>query len=284
MRIQIIQDRLSEYDCKTEQDEENALKEILQEVALAGLSRAGFFKKAAFQGGTCLRIVHTLPRFSEDLDFMLIHPDPTFSIQSYLAAMKEELLAYGFEFKIQDRSQLSQAVKAGFLKSDSWGSVLEFRFAQTGRRVSKKITIKMELDSTPPVGSEFKNQVVEFPYTFSLLCQDLPSLFAGKSHALLCRPFVKGRDWFDFLWYVRKKVRPNFEFLKNALAQQGPWQEKTLKVDEKWYRARMEEKIQSLDWKKVSDDVRRFLRPADADSLDLWSEKYFLERLSVMEF
>lgn len=284
MSVTIIQEKLKSYQCQSIQDEENALKEITQEIALLSLSRAGFFREAAFQGGTALRILYGLNRFSEDLDFILLDSTQNFSWKPYLQAVAEEFEAYGYKLEIKDRAKTEGAVKAVFLKDDSIGKVLSLGSWNRGRGDAKKISIKLEIDIHPPHGSEYELKFLNFPLAFSVNAQDKPSLFAGKSHALLCRKYAKGRDWFDFLWYVGQGVGLNFSFLESALEQSGPWQGKSLKVTKEWYRKQMEAKIRSIDWKAARRDVERFLRPRDLATLELWSDELFLDSLRRLKF
>lgn len=277
MSVKIIQERLSQYQSQSIQEEEHALKEITQELALNSLYNAGFFKKAAFQGGTCLRILYGLNRFSEDLDFALIKPDTAFDLKHYLTAINTELSAFGYDVKLESRSS-SNNVQNAFLKDDSLGRILKVQYPKYGGP-SRQLKVKFEVDTNPPTGADTETKFHDFPIPFSLTAHNLPSLFAGKSHALLCRQFVKGRDWFDFLWYVSRKPTLNFQFLSNALNQHGPWKESGVDVDMAWYKANMEARIKGIDWVKAKADVQRFLRPSDAKSLELWNADFFLWNL-----
>jgi hypothetical protein len=281
MSIRIVQERLNQYQSRNSLEEENAIKEITQEIALSGLSRAGFFKVAAFQGGTCLRVFHGLNRFSEDLDFALNEPDPVFEWAPYLKSLRVELEAYGYHLEIQDRLPDGNPVKSVFLKDDSIGKILLFNHRGAGAR--RAIKIKLEIDANPPAGAVAERKYVEFPVTVPVLAHDLPSLFAWKSHALLCRPWEKGRDWFDFIWYAGRKTRVDFELLSNALDQLGPWKGQGVRVTKKWYFENLCEKIQATDWEKQKKDVSRFLKQADADLLDLWGREFFLDRARALE-
>ncbi len=281
MSMTLIQERLNSYQARNELEEHNALKEITQELALTGLSRAGFFKKAAFQSGACLRIFYGVNRFSEDLDFALMHPDGSFRWDSYLKSLQSELEAFGYHIQIEDRSSLKNAVKVGFLKDNSIGKMLTLHSLSSG--IAKTIKIKLEIDTHPPAGARFEQKYVDFPVTVPILIHDMPSLFAGKSHALLCREWEKGRDWYDFNWYVSRKSSVNFEFLTNAIEQMGPWKGRKIKVDKNWYIQAMREKIKKIDWKKQKNDVARFLKKQDLDLLELWSTDFFLQRLKVLE-
>lgn len=278
MSIKIIQERLDSYRCGSQQEEDNALREITQEVALAALSRTDFFKKAAFQGGTALRIFYSLDRFSEDIDFILKKPDMSFQLESYLKPLAGELNVYGYRLEIIDRSKAGQAVKKCFLKDDSLGKILSLQHIK-GAANQKKIKIKFEVDANPPLGSNFENKFLDFPFAFAVTAQDAPSLFAGKSHALLCREYDKGRDWYDFIWYVSRKVTINFTFLSNALNQLGPWAGQNVQADKEWYHKEMEKKIISLDWEGMKDELSRFLKPEALDTLKIWNQEFFLDRL-----
>jgi len=282
MSVKIIQDRLSIYQVTSEQDEENALKEITQEVALGALSRSDFFKVAAFQGGTCLRVFYGLDRFSEDLDFILLNPERQFSLEPYLKQMRLEFATYGYKLEVQDRSSTEEAVKKAFLKADSMGKVLNLKHLKENRS-SRKLQIKLEVDSNPPAKSRFETKFHDFPFPFAVTIQDLSSLFAGKCHALLCREYEKGRDWYDFIWYASRKTPINFAFLSSALDQQGPWKGKNVKADLPWFLAEMKKKIHSLNWNHVKKELSRFLKPTQLQSLQIWSADFFLDRLKKLE-
>lgn len=275
----MIQQKLQEYNATTPIAQENALKEIAQEIALMALSRAGFFKIAAFQGGTCLRILYGLNRFSEDLDFTLINADSAFSFEPYIKSIKDEFLSYGFTLEVVNRSQLEKAVKTAFLKAESLGGLLIIKDIRSNR---PKIKIKLEIDSNPPKGSGLETRFLDFPVAYSVQVQDMPSLFAGKCHALLCREYTKGRDWYDFVWYVSKKTPINITLLKNAIIQKGPWENSQLLIDPAWIYHELKIKIESTDWGKARQDVERFITPAEIASLDIWSSSFFLSRLEKL--
>lgn len=278
MTVSIIQEKLLAYQCKTVIDQENALKEITQEIALMALSRAGFFRVAAFQGGTCLRILYGLERFSEDLDFILEKPDDQFEWDRYVREMQEEFSAYDFILEVQDRKK-TNSVRIAFLKADSAGGLLVLKDSRTNK---PKLKIKLEIDVNPPAGSSYELKYLDFPLPYSIHAQDLPSLFAGKCHALLCRKYVKGRDWYDFIWYVARETPVNFILLSNALYQAGPWQQKNINITPKWLLKELKTKITTMDWQTVKTDVARFLRPRELATLDLWSKEFFLSLLGKL--
>lgn len=281
MNISIIQQRMEQYQCKTTLEEEHALKEITQEVVLMALARAGFFRVAVFHGGTALRIFYGLPRFSEDLDFVLLHPDKKFVWQKYLAAVNDELKAYRYDAELQDRSKVEQTVKKVFLKDNSVGKVLVFKYPNILH--FKKIKIKFEIDTNPPSGAESEIKYLDFPLPFSVRLQTLSSSFAGKIHALLCREYTKGRDWFDFVWYVSRRTPVNYGLLQNALKQVGVWRDEKITVDKKWLISELTKKIKSMLWSEVAEDVRFFLRPAEQQSLEVWGTDFFLSLINKME-
>lgn len=280
MANSIIDERLKAYASETIEDEAHALKEILQEIILYGISNAGFFDEAIFHGGSSLRILYGLPRFSEDLDFLLKAPNPEFEWEPFMRVIVETCNEFSIKPEVTDKSRADKTVQKMFLKDDSIGKILDLSFRH---HPGKKLTIKLEIDTNPPAGSQVDIKFLEFPLDFSIIAQDLSSSFAGKCHALLCREYIKGRDWYDFLWYVSKKVTPNFTFLTNAMDQQGPWKDKKNSVTENWFAKEMENKIHAIDWQKAVTDVEPFLKTNDRKTLKLWSPDFFIDKLRKLE-
>ncbi|MEN6386041.1 MAG: nucleotidyl transferase AbiEii/AbiGii toxin family protein [Phycisphaerales bacterium] len=281
MSIKLIQERLNSYNCRSELEEEHAIREITQEVALAALSRTEFFKYGVFQGGTCLRIFYGLNRFSEDLDFILNEPNPNFKLQPHLQSLARELETYGYKVDISDRSEANIAVRKAF-KDDSIGKVLQLNhIGKSGP--FRKIRIKLEIDTNPPSGSQSEIKYLDFPFVSSVTVQDKPSLFAGKTHALLCREYIKGRDWYDFLWYTSQRIKINYDFLASAIKQQGPWKGQDVNVNLDWCKTELGNIIKPMDWKTTVEDVRRFVRVTEQPSLDLWSKELFLTQLEKLK-
>lgn len=283
MTISVIQQKLKSYQPKSKQEELNALKEIYQEIALSGLARDNFFKIAAFQGGTALRIVHHLQRFSEDLDFILLKPQKSFKWAHFLEAIKLEFRSFDVHLETRERTNVKGTIQTAFLKEDSFAQILELTH---GRHPSdeQKVLIKLEIDTHPPEGSQFEESFLIYPYPFSILVQDLPSLFASKCHAILCRKYNKGRDWFDFLWYLNHKTSVNRSFLKNALYQTGPYEKQDIDLTNHWLQNELAKKISSLDWKETQRDVENFLRQEDRKFVSQWSEELFLSQLHLLRF
>ena len=272
----IIQRRLEKYNPSGQDEELNALKEITQEVALYSLYKAGFFQNACFLGGTSLRILHGLDRFSEDLDFSLWKKDQEFSLDNYLDKAMVYMNAYGYDLSFDKKDLSDKAVQSRFLKDDSIKNVLTFKHVQDTR---SKIKIKIEIDTNPPVGADRTAENVNFPMDFPVAAYDLKSCMSGKIHALLCRPYLKGRDWYDLLWYISEGTSPNLIFLKNALFQLGPWKGIEIELNEILIKDELQKKIVSIDWNETKVDVRKFLRPEKAETLDLWSIEFFEKKL-----
>jgi predicted nucleotidyltransferase component of viral defense system len=278
--IELLQKRLEFYKAASAVEEEHAVKEILQETALYALWRADFFDVAAFQGGTSLRILHRLQRFSEDLDFILKTPDTAFKWEKYLPKVFTALEEFGLRSKLLDRSRMDQNVRKAVLKDDSISNQLKLSFDSGGH--ARTISIKLEIDVHPPSGSSFEYRYLDFPLDFEVCHQDLPSNFALKIHALLCRPYLKGRDWYDFNWYVKERIRPNLLHLQSALRQYGPWARQGVEVDASWLSRVLTEKIAAIEWRAAAKDVERFLNSAERKSLSLWSEKFFRAKVEQL--
>jgi len=277
-RVPMIQQRLDAYQCRTAIEEEHAIREITQEIVLAALGRGPFFKHALFQGGTCLRIFYGMNRFSEDLDFILREPDPDFQLREHLQNLTEELAAFGYQIEITDRAKAGMAVQTAFVKDSSLGKLLQLQQAdRTGPL--RKIRIKLEVDTNPPAASGATLEYLDFPFVSAVATQDIPSLFAGKLHALLCRKQIKGRDWYDFIWYTARKAALNEAFLGAAIDQVGPWRGKSIPMDKKWAVKALEKKIKSIDWKQAANDAMPFVRANEQPSLALWSQEFFLRQL-----
>jgi len=275
--IELLQQQLDRYNASDPVEEEQATREIFQEVALYALWRAGFFDIAAFQGGTSLRVLYGLPRFSEDLDFILKTPDADFEWNPYLEKLLSGLLEFGLHSEALDKSRMDQNVKRAVLKDNSVSNQLNLSFNRN--HTKQKLRIKLEIDINPPKGSGFDYSYLDFPLDFEVCHQDLASNFSLKIHALLCRPYLKGRDWYDFNWYVKQNVHPNYAHLQAALNQHGPWQGQTPLIDQAWLRDALVDKVTTIDWKNAAEDVARFLNSAEQKSLTLWSDRFFLKKV-----
>lgn len=275
--IDFIQRRLDSYRAATSVEEDHALREILQECILASLARTDYFTKASFHGGTHLRIFHGLRRFSEDLDFALQRPNSSFELKPYLDKAAEELESVGLNVEIKDKSKADVTVKKGFLKDDSLVRIVQLRYPQNfgNRQTPRKLTIKIEVDANPPAGARHESRELRFPFRAPVTNFDLPSSFSGKMHALLCRTYVKGRDWYDFDWYAAEGVRLNHELLTAALDQQGQWAGSHTKTNDEWVRSELLRVVENLDWEKAKNDVAAFVPSDELSILDHFNVEYF---------
>lgn len=282
----MIKEWLQEYNPKTKQEVYDALRKIMQEIALAGLQRAGFFEKAAFYGGTALRIFYNLDRFSEDLDFSLLEPGEKFSLEPYFEAVVKEFEALGISVSIQEKKKSTASnVESAFLKSGTvWKElVLEDVVPQMGIGILPNVKIKIEVDRKPPLGFETEEKLLLRPFSFYVKCFKMPSLFAGKMHALLFRKWikrVKGRDWYDLEWYIKKGTPLDLDHFLLRAQDTDDWQGET--INEAQVIQLLEEKIKSVNFASVKEDVIRFI--PDSSVLDLWGEQYFLDLIKKLKF
>ncbi|HAZ12552.1 MAG: hypothetical protein A2X86_11865 [Bdellovibrionales bacterium GWA2_49_15] len=278
---QAIKEMLAPYQCKTPEHYKNALKEIIQEIALLGLSRQDFFIKAAFYGGTALRIAHKLDRFSEDLDFTLLAPNPDFDLSSYLKGIEDEFVTYGLSLKTEKQiKNMETPVESAFLKANTLELLLSIEGLSnpsSGTHKNELLKIKLEIDTDPPrPPGQTESTFLMLPIPFSFRILTLPSLFAGKLHAVLCRQYksgrVKGRDFYDFLWYMKKEVKPDLPYLEAKMHQSGhlPLGEK---LDSPRLKKLLNAKFESLDWAQAKRDVIPFI--SDPYALNLWSAEFF---------
>ena len=266
-------------------NEETKLREILQQAALLGLERHGFFEKAAFYGGTALRILYGLDRFSEDLDFTLFKPDPDFDFIFYLEGMKKELSSFGFEIDVMKKMKtVDTTILSAFMKANTIQLYLTINEETKKINHNAKIQIKIEVDIDPPPRFRVSNQLVVNPINFYVNTLHQSDLFAGKMHAILYRAWknrVKGRDWFDLIWYLQKNIPLSLRYLESCMHQAG-----NLKLNEQLDRAQvlalLKNKIQQIDWESAKADVRTFI--ADPERLKIWSPQFFsdiIEHLKV---
>ena len=192
-----------------------------------------------------------------------------------LQQVRDELVAFGYAIEIEDRSQSGQVVRKAFLKDQSLGSLLKLAYLP-GSGPMRKLRIKLEVDTNRPAGAGYEMPILDYPFPAAVRIFDQPSLFAGKMHALLCRDYLKGRDWYDFIWYTARRTQINHALLSAALDQQGPWAGTAITTDHAWCVAELMEVIETIDWRKAALDVERFLRPIELPSLALWSREFFL--------
>lgn len=275
----VIEQMLSNYEINNIEDEKNAIKEILQEIILSALSKVGFFQNAVFCGGTALRIFYRLERFSEDLDFSLVSPDSNFNIDKYLPRVVESVKEYGLNLELQtNRRNDDKVVKSAFLKANTVEQLLYFNssFDIKGIRKEEKIKIKLEVDTNPPAGGEYETKMGILPEIYDVKIYDSKSLFAGKIHSILCRFWdnrVKGRDLYDFLFYIARNTKVNTKFLENAMKQSGHLKEDDY-LDLPKIKELLKNKFNELDYRLAVEDTLPFIK--NKKELDKWGKELFV--------
>ena len=276
----IIEQMLRQHETETLTDKKNGIKEVVQEIVLCGLSRAGFFKEAAFYGGTALRIFYGLDRFSEDLDFSLMAPNPGFDLPRYLPALERELAAYGFNFKVEDRAKaIDSDIRSAFLKGNTREHMLVFYADERLARSfsgNDTIKIKFEVDTTPPAYATFERKFRLLPIPYEVNLYDMPSLFAGKLHAVICRAWksrVKGRDLYDYVFYLSQGMPVNLRHLNARLVDSGfDGAREDMTLEE--IKGILHRRFESIDYDQARQDVLPFIKNPSA--LEIWSKDFFI--------
>ena len=264
---------LSAYDQSTDQARRNAIYEVSQQIVLAGLADGGFFDKAAFYGGTCLRIFHGLNRFSEDMDFTLLGADETFNFEQYFQPIVDQFALVGRSVSITKKDKRNFGkVESAFLKDNT--DVYDISF-----RTERSIKVKIEVDTAPPMKFSTEQKLLLLPKSFMVRCVSLPDLFSGKMHALVFRAWknrVKGRDWYDFEWYVRNGISLDFPHLQERIRQFNGTE---MDLDD--FMIALKERLAGTDINKVKEDVAPFLN--NPRELDIWSNDYFLQLADMIK-
>lgn len=281
----MIKEWLNTYQPASQEMALQALREIMQQVALAGLQRAGFFDHAAFYGGTALRIFYGLNRFSEDLDFSLLKPDPEFSLDRYLPAIEAEFAAMGMEVSVKEKQKTNKtAIESAFLKPDTvWRElVLEGVIPGMGLQQKPNIKIKLEIDTKPPGGFTTEEKLLLQPFSFYVKCFTAPDLFAGKMHALLFRKWknnVKGRDWYDLEWYIKKGIPMRLSHFAKRAFDSEDWLKDSIAENE--LKELLSQKIDTVSFDQIKTDIRRFI--PDPAVLTIWSPQYFHDLMPYLK-
>ncbi len=255
------------------------LREILQQAALLGLARHHFFQHAVFYGGTALRILYGLDRYSEDLDFSLLNPNPNFDFSPFLNGMHQELIAMGFQLDVDLREKNNgTGIWSAFLKGNTLTMLLSIHEKTKIRGIhpEQKIQIKLEIDTDPPtLHLPLESKLVKNPVPFYISSYAIVDLFAGKLHAALCRNWkkrVKGRDWYDVIWYIQNDTPVNLAHLRERMKQTEHLRP-TEKFEKKELLERLHAKIDDIDWELAKSDVAVFI--PDKQRLDIWSASFF---------
>lgn len=285
---------LQKYDLSNASSSYDALREILQEIVLLGLYDAGFFKYASFYGGTALRILHNLPRFSEDLDFSLHESNPNFDLKPYEEAIIATLKSFGFDVSIEIKEKNStSAIASAFIKGNTIEHLLNINAPKDITNKLHKdqtVKIKLEVDTNPPLNFQTENIIRLIPRPFSINAFTLPSLYAGKMHAILCRAWStrpKGRDWYDLVWYVANDAELDLHHLQARLSQSCKYlQENSIEIPQTLTKENLKilllKRVETLDIAKAKNDVQPFIK--DLREIELWSKEFFvtvIENISV---
>ena len=274
----VILQLVERFDPQSLDEYDTALKEVIQLVCLLGLWRAKFFEHAAFYGGTALRLLYGLDRFSEDLDFSLLSPKPDFHLQSYFQALRRELQAFGFEAEITEKEKTGSPIAAAFIKSNTRLHRLRIGLPERLARqvpANQLLKVKFELDTDPPAGFATEIRYVLQPVPFSVRVYSPWDLFAGKMHAVLCRKWggrVKGRDWYDLVWLTGQGIPLNLDHLSSRMRQTGHWSKESPISREEW-KAMLHQAIAELDIQAARQDILPFVQ--DSSKLEVWSSEFF---------
>ncbi len=278
---------LEPYQCKSPQDYTMALQEVLQECMLLGFARGGLFQKVAFYGGAALRIFHDLDRFSEDMDFTLVEPDHQFDIENYLRPLKREINSLGFGVSVEKKNKTQvSAVQSAFVKANTLEHLIRLTPLSppiSGIAPNQNIRINLEVDIHPPSGARTEILYRFSPQPFPVRLYDLASLFAGKLHALLFRGWggrVKGRDFYDYLWYIARGIQPNWEHLEARMRQSGHYHE-TKALGTGQLQELLLKRFDSVDWQQARQDIAPFIR--DPRALEFWSPALFRQTVHHIE-
>jgi predicted nucleotidyltransferase component of viral defense system len=275
----VVYQMLEKYQLNSARDAENALKEIIQEITLLGLHRAKFFEKAAFYGGTALRTLYSLTRFSEDLDFTLFKPEREFSLTPYFSAVTKELESYGFQTSIMSvDKKVNSEIESAFIKANTKVHLIKvapLKSFASNIQANARLKIKFEVDIDPAQKFEVETKYLLEPTSFPVIALKKPDLFAGKLHALLFRNWktrVKGRDFYDYVWYLKERTPVRLAYLREKAIQSGHIKSTDLQNLQQ-LKTIIQERIASVDLKQAKNDVLPFIKnPKD---LDVWSQDFF---------
>ncbi len=277
--VQLMLDR---YKCSSLQEHEQAFREILQEIALVGLWRGKFFEHAAFYGGTALRIFYGLDRFSEDLDFTLFTPNSKWSWEPFGEVIKQELISFGFDVSFVEKEKKHQtAIKSAFLKTPTVQKLLKIGVHSSrlkGIHPETLIRIKIEIDTDPIVVFDCEQKFLSQPLAVSIKCINEESLFAGKIHAAFFRAWkgrVKGRDWYDMVWFIRKKIPLNLRVFATLSGHKEV-------LDRKTFLQIANERIEKLDINSAIEDICYFVRDQEVIRRT-WSKEFFQRWINQIE-
>lgn len=279
----ILEEMIKQYNPETSEETKTALREILQSIVLVGLSRGGFFNKASFYGGTALRIFYGLNRYSEDLDFTLNEKDETFDFEYYFKSINDVASSYGLELEFSTKVKMVETpIESAFAKLNTYQTLIKLKVDKNLLKILHKdevMKVKFEVDCNPSLGFDKEVKWLDLPEFASISVLDQPSLFAGKIHAILCRSYknnVKGRDYYDFLFYMRQKIKPNMNYLRNKLIETQKLKENDY-FDINVLKNMLMEKIESIDFNQVKNDAQKFI--FKNENLEYFSKELFVDMI-----
>lgn len=279
----ILEEMIKQYKPETSEESKAALREILQSIVLVGLSRGGFFNKASFYGGTALRIFYGLNRYSEDLDFTLNEKDETFDFEYYFKSINDVASSYGLELEFSTKVKMVETpIESAFAKLNTYQTLIKLKVDKNLLKILHKdevMKVKFEVDCNPSLGFDKEVKWLDLPEFASISVLDQPSLFAGKIHAILCRSYknnVKGRDYYDFLFYMRQKIKPNMNYLRNKLIETQKLKENDY-FDINVLKNMLMEKIESIDFNQVKNDAQKFI--FKNENLEYFSKELFVDMI-----
>ena len=270
---------VNNYHPKNTEEKRNAVKEVMQEIVLCALSKAGFFNEAAFYGGTALRIFYHLDRFSEDLDFSLLIKDEDFDLSIYFPKLKEIVKSFGLNVEIEIKEKTKDYnIQSAFLKGDTIEHFLLFYPDDLIQGINKneKVKIKFEIDTMPPGCATYEIKYRLLPMPYSIKLYDEASLFSGKIHAIICRSWksrVKGRDLYDYIFYLSRNTQFNLPHLQEKLID-SHYIDANVIISCDDIKKMLIERFNEIDFEQAKEDVIPFIK--DPSVLDIWSKEFFI--------
>lgn len=284
--MKTIEEIIKSYNPKSLDETKLIVRELVQQIALIGLSRSNFFNYASFYGGTALRIFYGLNRYSEDLDFTLNEVNPNFVIEPFMEEIKEVALSYGLKLEIITKSKrIDTPIESAFAKLNTYQTFISLHLNEqviSSLHKDELIKIKFEIDCNPALGFNIENKWLDVPEFANVAILDLESLFSGKIHAILCRNYkntVKGRDYYDFMFYINKRIKPNMEYLKNKLIESN-----LLNKDDKFdldvLKDMLKRRMNEVNFKQVKEDAARFI--FTNEDLSFYSKELFLQMIDKL--
>lgn len=275
----ILEQMVDKYHTHNIEEKKNAIKEVIQEIVLCGLSKSGFFDDAAFYGGTALRIFYGLDRYSEDLDFSLLYKNKDFDMKKYFPILEDTIKSFGLNVEIELKNKTKDSnIQSAFLKGNTTEHLLLFYPDDTiaGINSNEKVKIKFEIDTMPPGLATYETKYRLLPIPYSAKLYDEPSLFSGKIHALICRSWksrVKGRDLYDYIFYLARNTEFNLPHLREKLIDSN-YIDESVKLSCDTVKDMLIKRFNEINFEEAKLDVMPFIK--DTSVLDIWSKNFFI--------